>query len=128
MRRIALLEDQIAQLEARAERRTGPLHGTWSVTLLPTGQRGTFQLDQSGAVVAGTYQLEGGWSGSLQGTIVGRKVRLVRIDSKLGRSMEFEGYVSADGSRIRGTWSSYDVSDGATPSGQWSAVRSESTP
>lgn len=128
LRRIALLEDRLEELEARAEAETGPLQGSWSVVLLPTNQRGTFHFNQSGALVTGTYELEGGWTGSLQGTLVSRKVNLVRIDSKLGRSMEFEGYISANGSRIRGTWQSYDVSGGGAPNGHWTAARRSAGP
>jgi hypothetical protein len=50
-------------------------------------------------------------------------VHLIRIDSKLGRSMEFEGFLSTDGDAIRGTWESYELSGDVQPSGQWSAVR-----
>jgi hypothetical protein len=54
---------------------------------------------------------------------VNRKVHLERIDSKLGRSGEFEGYLSPDGSRIRGTWRSYELAAQDAASGQWSATR-----
>lgn len=127
-RRIALLQDSLADLEARVEEATGPLEGRWDVTLLPIKQQGSFTLHQSGTVVSGTYRLDGGWTGSIQGTLVNRKTHLVRIDSKLGRSMEFEGFLSGDGSRIRGTWLSYDLSGEGPPSGQWSAVRADSEP
>ncbi len=122
-RTIRLLEERLAALEDRVHEITGPLEGKWDVVLLPSSQRGAFSLTQRGTLVSGTYQLEGGWSGSLQGTLVNRKVRLERIDSKLGRSAEFEGYLSSDGSRIRGTWRSYEMSAADAASGQWSAVR-----
>jgi len=128
LRRISLLEEQLRSLEQRTAAKTGPLEGDWTVAMLPTNQRGAFTLRQSGTMVTGTYELDGGWTGSLQGTIVDRKVHLVRIDSKLGRSMEFEGYLSRDKARIRGSWLSYDLSGDSAPSGHWSAVRSASTP
>lgn len=128
LRRISLLNEQLESLKQRAVAKTGPLEGRWTVVMLPTNQRGAFTLHQSGAVVTGTYQLEGGWTGSLQGTLVERKVHLIRIDSKLGRSMEFEGYLSRDESRIRGSWLSYDLSGNSAPSGHWSAVRRTSSP
>jgi len=128
LRRIKLLEDRLAALQDRVHEVAGPLEGKWDVALLPSGQRGTFSLAQSGTLVSGTYQLEGGWSGSLQGTLVNRKVRLERIDSKLGRSAEFEGYLSSDGSRIRGTWRSYEMSAAEASTGQWSAVRRAPSP
>ena len=83
--------------------------------MLPRELRGAFSLVQDGTLVTGTYRLEGGWTGSLQGTLVNRKVFLVRIDSRLGRSMEFEGRLSEDGSTVQGTWLNYDLAgaDGA---------------
>ena len=123
MHRMDLLEGQLAALQARASEAAGPLAGPWEVTLLPANQRGTFVLSQNGTLVGGTYSLEGGWTGSLQGTLVNRKVYLERIDSRLGRAGEFEGYLSPDGSQIRGTWRRYDLSGDGNASGQWSAVR-----
>ena len=123
MHRIDLLDQQVDDLEARAAEAAGPLTARWDVLLLPTGQRGSFVLLQAGTIVSGTYVLEGGWSGSLRGTLVNRKVYLERIDSKLGRSGEFEGYLSGDGTQIRGTWLRHDVAAEGGASGQWSATR-----
>jgi hypothetical protein len=122
-RRIGLLDERLASLQARVTEAAGPLSARWDVVLLPLNQRGTFSLLQNGTLISGTYTLDGGWTGSLQGTCVNRKVYLQRIDSKLGRSAEFEGYLSADGTQIRGTWTSYDVSGQGASNGQWSAVR-----
>ncbi len=85
LRKIQLLEQQLSALAQRHRANVGPLEGHWSVVLLPSNQRGVFRISQTGTVVTGTYELEGGWTGSLQGTLVGRKVRVIRIDSKLGR-------------------------------------------
>lgn len=128
LRRIRLLEERMLTLQDRVQEVAGPLAGKWEVVLLPLDQRGLFSLAQSGTLITGTYQLDGGWSGSLQGTLVNRKVHLERIDSKLGRSAEFEGYVSSDGSRIRGTWRSYELSAQEPASGQWSASRRSLSP
>ncbi len=125
MRRIALLEDRLHALQARTAETTGPLSGSWDVVLLPINQRGTFQLTQNGTLVQGSYTLEGGWTGNLRGTFVNRKLFLERIDSRLGRSAEFEGYLSTDGSRIRGTWLNYDLTAEGGSNGQWSATRSQ---
>ena len=89
-------------------------------------QNGAFNLIQTGTLISGTYRLAGGWSGSLQGTLVNRKVYLVRIDSKLGRSMEFEGALSPDGETIRGVWLNYDLGSAGGAEGQWSATRTRS--
>ncbi len=128
MRKIAIFEAEVAVLSDQSQRTIGRLSGNWRVTLLPISQRGQFALTQTGTLVSGTYTLEGGWSGSLQGTLVDRKVYLVRIDSKLGRSMELEGQLDPEGQRITGTWLNYELAgqDGAT--GQWSAVRAQPTP
>lgn len=129
LRRIRLLEERLALLQETTRDVAGPLAGRWDVALLPLDQRGTFVLHQNGTLVSGTYVLDGGWSGSLQGTLVNRKVYLERIDSRLGRSAEFEGYLSSDGSRIRGSWRSYELSgQEAANGGQWSAVRRSAAP
>ena len=122
-RRTDLLRQEIAALDGRRESTTGVLSGKWDVVLLPLEQRGSFTLRQSGTLVSGTYQLAGGWSGSLQGTLVNRKVYLVRIDSKLGRSTEFEGFLAGDGKTIRGSWLNYELAGADGGSGQWSATK-----
>jgi len=122
LQRLELIERQIDGLEA-PEENEGTLTGAWDLVLMPARQRGTALLRQTGALVNGTYRLEGGWSGSLQGTLVNRKVFLVRIDSKLGKSMELEGYLSDDGKRIRGTWLDYELAGGVGATGQWTALR-----
>jgi len=124
-RRARALEDRLGPLKERGSSTRGPLDGRWNVVVMPLGQRGTFELAQSGTIVNGTYQLDGGWTGSLQGTLVNRKVFLVRIDSRLGRSMEFEGTLSSDGDVIRGSWRSYDLGAEGGHEGQWSASRPE---
>jgi len=123
-RRVALLEQQRSELAGRLEEQeAGRLTGAWDVALLPLEQKGTLELRQSGTLIHGTYRLDGGFSGSVQGTVVNRKVYLVRIDSKLGKSMELEGYVSTDGRTIRGTWLNYELAGGAGSTGQWSASK-----
>ena len=92
---------------------------------MPGMTRGVFVLKQTGTIVSGQYQLEGGWKGSLQGTLVDGKIYLQRIDSKLGRSSELEGFLSGDGGAIRGTWRNYTVNDGTVASGAWTASRAE---
>ncbi len=128
LHRIDLLEGQLVTLQAKATEAAGPLAGRWDVILLPANQRGTFVLQQTGTLVGGTYDLEGGWTGSLQGTLVNRKVFLERIDSKLGRAGEFEGYLSSDGSQIRGTWLRYDLAGEGMANGQWTAARKREAP
>lgn len=123
MRKIALLEERLVDFQARAGEAAGPLSGTWEIVVMPSGQKGAFVLDQSGTIVNGTYTLDGGWSGSLQGTLVNRKVYLDRIDSKLGRWGKFEGWLAADGVRIRGSWTALDLGAQGGAEGQWVATR-----
>lgn len=128
LRRITELEERLEDLGAAEAVGGGPLRGRWAVSMLPAGQHGVFDLEQNGTIVSGTYELEGGFTGSLTGTLVERKVHLVRIDSKLGRSMELEGYLSVDGKQIRGSWLSYEMAGDSEPSGQWTAERRAATP
>jgi len=124
LRRIAILTTELERLQDRVEpTRSGALTGAWDLVFLPSGQRGTAMLQQTGTLVSGTYELAGGWTGSLQGTLVNRKVYLVRIDSKLGKSMELEGFLSSDGTRIRGSWLNYELAGQEGSTGHWSAQR-----
>ncbi|MEW5807547.1 MAG: hypothetical protein AB1756_09415 [Acidobacteriota bacterium] len=123
--RLALLNQKIAELKEMLPREEESLTGKWDISLLPGGDKGIFWLKQSGTIVTGQYQLEGGWKGSLQGTFVDRKIFLQKIDSKLGRSGEYEGFLSQDGKSVRGTWMDYDVSGGKASSGSWVATRRE---
>lgn len=124
-RKIALLEERVAVLASQAGEAAGPLSAAWEITLMPSGQRGTLFLTQNGALVSGTYALDGGWSGSVRGTVVNRKVLLERIDAKVGRWGTLEGYLSADGRNIRGTWSRMELAGMEGAEGQWIATRSE---
>jgi hypothetical protein len=128
IRRIALTEEQVLAAVGSETSPTGALTGRWVLTLMPGEQEGSCTLTQSGTLVSGTYRLEGGFDGSLQGTLVQRKVYLVRIDSRLGRSMELEGFLSSDGDMIRGTWESYVLAGGEDAEGFWSAKRHTDEP
>jgi len=124
-RRTTLLIEHRDALEGRVQEDGGILSGTWDVVLMPLEQRGVFSLRQDGTLVSGTYRLDGGWTGSLQGTLVNRKVFLVRIDSRLGRMMELEGFISSEDDQVRGSWLNYELAGGDGASGVWSAQRRE---
>jgi hypothetical protein len=125
--RVAGLEKKLSSLRegtARAGRES--VSGSWRVIYLPGNNPGIFTIRQTGTLLQGLYQLDGGWKGSLQGTFIDGKVYLQRIDSKLGRSSELEGYLGSDGDSIRGTWRNYALTDGATAAaGSWTASRQE---
>ena len=120
-RRIGLLTAHVERLDGRPRRESGVLSGSWEMVLMPSQHRGIFDLSQTGTLVTGVYRMDGGFDGSVEGTLVQRKVFLVRIDSQLGKSMELEGTLSVDGTRIRGTWLSYELAGGEGGAGQWSA-------
>ncbi|HKB08663.1 MAG TPA: hypothetical protein VKF61_10325 [Candidatus Polarisedimenticolia bacterium] len=119
--RIELLDERIGRLRKTLPSDSESLTGTWDVSYLPSGDKGVFALRQSGTLLVGEYTLEGGWKGSLQGTFVGGKVLLHRIDSKLGRSSDLDGTLAPDGRTIRGTWQNFILSGGEPTSGQWVA-------
>lgn len=121
--RLGLLAQRIATLEASIPSQREAVTGVWDLTMLPGGEQGIFALFQSGTIVKGQYVLDGPFSGSLDGTLIDRKIMLHRIDSRLGRSMDFSGFLSADGEMIRGSWENYDLSDGQPRTGSWSARR-----
>ena len=101
------------------------LSGRWSVTLDPGAQRGVFRMSLDGAIVSGEYTLEGGYSGSLRGTLVNDRLRLERVDSRLGFSAIFYGRVARDVSSIAGTWEATTFGSGAPGAGIWKALREE---
>ena len=122
-RKIRLLEQQLAELAGREQEPQGILTGRWELVFRPLEQRGNCELEQNGTLVTGTYNLTGGLSGSFEGTLVQRKLVLERIDSRLGRIMSLEGYLSSDGQRISGTWLNYELAGGEGATGQWTATR-----
>jgi len=121
--RLEILRGRLDQLSATLPASAESLTGYWDVRLLSGGERGLFFLVQSGAVLTGEYGLEGGYRGSLQGTFVDGQVMLQRIDTRLGRIMDLDGTVAADGKSIRGTWRRHDLSSGRPATGAWSATR-----
>ena len=123
--RAAGLEKKIASFKEGLPKTRETITGSWKITYLPSLNRGTFVLRQVGTIVQGQYQLDGGWKGSLQGTFIDGKLYIQRIDSKLGRSSELEGYLSRDGASMKGTWRNYNLTDGGVASGSWTAVRQD---
>mgnify|MGYP001084843135 CR=1 FL=1 len=123
--RIQILRERIAGLRRVVPPEPESLSGTWDVTLLPGGDHAVFILRQAGAIVSGEYQQDGGWKGSLQGTLVNNKLLLHRIDSKLGPSSDLEGTVSSDLRSVKGTWQSRVLNDGSASNGAWTGRKRE---
>ena len=117
----------IAALETELQTKRTPdvLSGRWAVTLDPGEQRGVFRIALDGTIVSGEYTLEGGYSGSLRGTLVNDRLRIERVDSKLGFSTVYFGRVTRDGSAIAGTWEATSFGTGSPGSGRWRALREE---
>lgn len=104
----------------------GVLTGRWDLRVQP-GLKGTMYLVQQGTLVNGTYELSGGWTGSVRGTLVGNKIRLERIDSQLGFVAIYYGEVNlaADPDAIQGRWEATQLASGLPSAGGWSATRQD---
>lgn len=98
------------------------LSGRWNVTIEPGEQRGEFRVALDGTLVSGDYSLEGGFNGSLRGTLIGDRLRLERVDSQLGFTTIYFGRLARDGSQIAGTWESTTFGVGAAGTGRWRAL------
>ncbi len=119
-RSIAALETELA-----ARKPTDLVSGRWAVLVDPGEQRGVFRMTLDGTIVSGEYTLEGGYSGSLRGTLVDDRLRLERVDSRLGFSAIYYGRVAREGTTISGTWETTNFGGGTPESGRWKAVREE---
>jgi len=120
---MAIRLQQIEMLRASLPTQRESVTGIWDVTILPGGEKGVFALFQSGTVVSGQYVLDGPFRGSLDGTLIDRRLLLQRIDDRLGRSMDFSAFLSPDGQALRGTWENYDLANGQTRTGSWAGNR-----
>ena len=122
--RMRFIQDRLATLQKKspAEEPEG-LSGSWDVVYAPSNDRAVFSLRQSGAIIEGEYQQDGGYRGSLQGTLINSKLVLHRIDSKLGAVSDLEGQVSQDQKSIKGTWLSRLIGDGTASTGGWTGKK-----
>jgi len=119
LRRIALLEGDSGGGGAAA--RSDAVTGRWRVTILPQGLAATYTFRLSGTVVTGSYQVNGGTSGSFRGSFVNGGLRLERIDARGGFDSTWEGTVGNN--RIDGTWNTNELVTGQPNRGSWTAVR-----
>jgi len=126
----ALIDETKAELERQGSEvgpKNDPITGTWNVYHEPGGQEGKFYLELDGTLVQGTYSLDGGWAGSLRGTLVASKVRLERIDRQIGFAAILYGQLMmSDGHpRIQGRWEATQLASGLPSAGTWVAVRTD---
>jgi hypothetical protein len=120
LRRIALLEGDNGS-GGGAAARSDAVTGRWRVTILPQGLAATYTFRLSGTVVTGSYQVNGGTSGSFRGSFVNGGLRLERIDARGGFDSTWEGTVGNN--RIDGTWNTNELVTGQPNRGSWTAVR-----
>ena len=119
-RLIGMLEAELA-----ARKPADTISGRWAVMVEPGEQRGVFRMTLDGTLISGEYTLEGGYSGSLRGTMINDRLRIERVDSKLGFTAVDLGRLARDGATIGGTWESTTFGTGGPGSGRWQAVREE---
>lgn len=127
-------ENLMAVTRAELRRLTGGsgpgkdlISGLWRLVTEPGGQNGVMTLQLDGTLIQGTYELEGGWTGSMRGTLVGGRVRLERIDSQMGFAAIFYGAVRVDGESVllEGKWEATQLATGLPSSGGWVAQKLE---
>jgi hypothetical protein len=128
--RIAELQAEVERLESTVGSSDDPVSGPWRLVVEPGGQEGYMSLVLDGTLVQGTYQLAGGWTGSLRGTLVAGKLRLERIDSQIGFSSVFYARLIGSGeeARLEGTWDATQLATGMPSSGSWVAERVRELP
>ena len=121
--RLGILTAKMNEITALLPADADTLTGIWDVTMAPVDEDGVFSLYQTGTLLTGEYALEGGWHGSLEGTVIDGKVYLERIDARKGRFASFSGRLDPDGRTIRGTWQERDLTANRPVEGQWLAHR-----
>lgn len=123
LRQIGFLESELGGPQSV---RGDPVTGRWRVRVAPPDRPGVFSLRLDGAVVTGSYQMEGGASGSLRGSLSGNILRMERIDSTRGFDATFTGTVV--NGRISGIWTANELASGEAAQGAWTAVRESEQP
>ncbi len=125
-------ENLMAVTQAELRRLTGGsglgrdlISGAWQLVMEPGGHNGLMTLTLDGTLIQGTYELDGGWTGSMRGTLVGGRVRMERIDSQMGFVAIFYGAVRGEGDdvRLEGKWEATQLAAGTPSAGGWVAQR-----
>jgi hypothetical protein len=128
IRRIAALREEILRRREAGRSADDPLSGRWDVTVNPGPVRGVFRLVLDGTLVWGEYTLEGGFRGSLRGTLVADRISLERIDSEQGLDARFWGALNRSQKKITGTWEATALAPAIGPvAGSWTAVPTKDT-
>jgi len=124
VRLINAVEASIGRLRTDQTENEGPLNGIWEVNIMPVGESGVFVLSQDGPQVVGEYLLGASDRGSLEGTFVDGKLRLIRRDSQVGNHSVLKASYSFNTGTLNGTWQKFDLSGGVT-SGDWVGYHKE---
>jgi len=119
------LEGEIRRLAGEQAGENDPLSGRWSLTIEPGDLEGEMVLILDGTLVQGRYELDGGFRGSLRGTLVSGKVRLERVDSQLGFAAIYYGRLNrqSDPPRLEGKWEATQLATGMPAGGGWIAQK-----
>lgn len=117
LRRIALLEGEAgAPLQV-----TDPITGRWRLRVAPPERDGVLELKLLGAVVSGTYRIDGEGAGFLRGAFANNRLRLEKVDGVGRVGAVFEGEWKND--TLRGTWMTSELASGKATRGEWSAAK-----
>lgn len=123
VRRIAALRGEILRRRETGRSPDDPVTGRWEVLINPGPVRGVFRLVLDGTLVWGDYSLDGGFRGSVRGTLVADRLSLERIDSERGFDARFWGRLNAAQRRITGTWEATALAPAIGPvAGSWTAT------
>lgn len=122
------VQAEVKRLEEAAQVTPDEISGRWLVTIEPGTQKGNFDLKLDGTLVSGTYQLSGGWKGSLRGTYIDGNLRLERIDTQLGFVATYTARMAwRDGAKqLEGGWEATNLAAGMPTTGSWVARKDTS--
>ncbi len=122
---MARTRSELEKLRSGTESERDLISGSWDLVLEPGGQKGRMVLELEGTLIQGTYELDGGWTGSMRGTLVGGRIRLERIDSQMGFVAIFYGALRVHGDEVRleGKWEATQLATGLPSAGGWVARR-----
>ncbi len=122
---MATTRDELRRLTGTTGLESDLISGMWQLVLEPGGHQGVMNLMLDGTLIQGTYELDGGWSGSMRGTLVGGRVRMERIDSQMGFVAIFYGALRVEGDEVRleGKWEATQLAAGTPAAGGWVARR-----
>jgi len=122
---MAATRAELRRLTGGRDRDRDFISGVWEVVMEPGGHTGLMTLMLDGTLIQGTYDLHGGWTGSMRGTLVGGRVRMERIDSQMGFVAIFYGALRVEGDNIRleGKWEATQLATGMPSAGGWVATR-----